>query len=254
MSRCAHVRFAAVVRLGLVAAMAGALAGCAGPAADPGRVGWLGQDEHRIVVTAEDFAQAEPLRVGYADAWQTEEYAFFEAGGRRLELVFAEARKTFTVSLEYEKPIAAMVPSWNANAGRALDWGPVERYDWRPGVWFYRTYRAGEPRRPCAGLQVEWDEIGGDPDGRPRRVLFGYACAAAGETLGDDEVRALIRGIAVRSRYGRAGWTFGARRSSDGASATAAARGQASDAQSGNPDFPFTFARYYSESGSGRKP
>jgi len=255
MSGYASIGSVTLVRLApLMLGMAGAVAACAGPAAEPGRVGWLGPDEHRIVVTAKDFAQAAPLRVGYADVWQTEEYAVFESGGRRLELVFAEARKTFTVALEYEMPITSMVPTWNANAGRDLAWGPVERFDWPPGVWFYRTYRAGEPRRPCVGLLVEWDEIVGDPAGRPRRVLFGYACAAAGEALGDDEARALIRGIMVRSRYGRAGRRSGARRGSDGAAALAAARGRGADAQSGNPEFPFAFARFYSEGGSGRKP
>ena len=260
MSACAKIRFAATVRLGpkrhlrlLALSVAGALAACASPDAGQGRVDWLEQDAHRIVVKDEGFAQAAPLRVGYTDAWQTEEYALFEAGGRRLELVFAEARKTFTVALEYNKPIATMVPTWNANASQELAWGPVERYDWRPGVWFYRTYRAGELGRPCAGLQVEWDVIGADPANRPRRVLFGYACAAAGETLGDDEVRALIRNITVRWRDGQMRWRFGGRRGSSGAMATAAARGEDADGQSGHPGFPFTFARYYRESGGGRK-
>ena len=243
------------VRFGpVMLALAGALAACADPAAAPGRVDWLGPDEHRIVVAADGFAQTAPLRVGYAGPWQTEEYALFEAGGRRLELVFAEARKTVTVALEYQLPITSMVPTWNANAGRELAWGPVVRYDWPPGVWFYRTYRAGEQGRPCVGLQIEWDEIGGDPENRPRRVLFGYACAAAGEVLGDDEARALIRGIMVRSRYGRTSRRPGTRRSSDGAAALAAARGQDDTAQRGNPRFPFAFARYYSESGSSRRP
>ncbi|MDH3792209.1 MAG: hypothetical protein OES41_10725, partial [Rhodospirillales bacterium] len=196
----------------LALTVAGALAACAGPATEPGRVDWLGRGEHRIVVTAEAFAEAEPLRVGFADLWQTEEYAAFETGGRRLELVFAEASRSFTVALDYRMPITAMVPTWNANARHDLAWGPLGRFDWRPGTWFYRTYRAGELGRPCVGLLVEWDEIGADPENRPRRVLFGYACAAAGEALADAEVRALVRGIAVRPRDGRAGWRFGARR------------------------------------------
>ncbi len=260
MSGCAKIRSAATVRLGpkrrLCApalGMAVVVSGCASPDVGQGRVDWLGPDRHRIIVKDEGFAQAAPLHVGYADAWQTEEYAFFESGGRRLELVFAEARKTFTVALEYEKPIATMVPTWNANAGQELAWGPVERYDWRPGVWFYRTYRAGELGRPCVGLQVEWDVIGADPANRPRRVLFGYACAAAGEALGDDEVRALIRSITVRWRDGQTRWRFGGRRGSGGAMATAAARGEGPDAQSGHPGFPFAFARFFREGGGGRK-
>ncbi len=237
----------------LALGLAGALSACANPDAGQGRVDWLGPDRNRIVVTAEDFSQATPLRVRYADSWQIEEYALFEAGDRRMELVFAEARKTFTVALEFERPIKSMVPTWNANAGRDLAWGPVERYDWRPGVWFYRTYQAGEPGQPCVGLQVEWGTIGGDPANRPRRVLFGYACAEPGETLGDDEARALIRSISIRSFEGKMRWRFGSRLGSGGALATAAARGEGADGQSGHPDFPFAFARFFSESGGGRK-
>jgi hypothetical protein len=242
----------------LALSVASALAACAGPATEPGRVDWLGKGEHRIVVTAEAFAEAEPLRVGFADSWQTEEYAVFETGGRRLELVFAEASRSFTVALDYQMPITAMVPTWNANARRDLAWGPLGRFDWRPGTWFYRIYQAGELGRPCVGLLIEWDEIGADPDNRPRRVLFGYACAAAGEALEDAEVRALIRGIAVGPPGGRAGWRFGARRAAaagdQGAPALAAARGQGAVADSGNPRFPFAFARFYSEGGGARKP
>ena len=245
----------------LALTVAGALGACAGPATEKGRVNWLGQDEHRIVVTAEPFSDAEAVRVGFADPWQTEEYAFLKTGGRQLELVFAEASTSFTVALDYQMPIRTMVPTWNANARRGLTWGPLGRFDWRPGTWFYRIYQPGKLRRPCVGFLVEWDQIHEDPDNRPRRVLFGYVCGIAGEALEDEDVRALIRGIAIRPRDGRSGWR---RRAPGGPSlpdagaqgllAIAAAKGQGASMGSGNPRFPFAFARYYSESGGGKKP
>lgn len=255
-------------RLGCLAlTVTSVLGACAAPATEKSRVNWLGQAEHRIVVTAEAFTDDEPVRVGFIHPWQTEEYAFFETGGRQLELVFAEASKAFTVALNYQMPITAMVPTWNANARHDLAWGPLGRFDWRPGTWFYRIYQAGKLRRPCVGLLIKWDHIGEDPHNRPRRVLFGYACGVAGEALEDEEVRALIRGIAIRPRDGRAGWRFSAQRPSGGPQvpplldagaqgppAIATARGQGAFTESGNPGFPFAFARYYSEGGSGRIP
>ncbi len=238
------------------------LAACAAPAADERRVGWLGQDEHRIEVTDDVFAGAEVVRVGFSDRWQTEEYALFQAGDRQLELVFAEAKKSFSVALEYQMPITTMVPTWNSNARGDLAWGPLGRFDWRLRTWFYRIYETDRPRRPCVGLQVEWDEIYEDPFNRPRRVLFGYACGLAGEVLEDEDVRALIRSIAIRRRDEDYLGRSSARRGrgspqpsldADGiaSSAIVAARGRGGLSASGNPNFPFAFARYFSESNGG---
>ncbi len=251
----------------LVLPLASALAACAVPATESGRVDWLGQDEHRIVVTAEAFADAEVLRVGFADSWQREEYARFKSDERQLELIFAEARKSFSVALDYQMPITTMVPTWNANAGRDLAWGPLGRFDWAPGTWFYRTYRQVGLGPPCVGLQVEWDEIYEDPLTRPRRVLFGYACGMAGATLDDEDVRALIRGIGVRRRDDGSARRFSSQRAgrdtnaqplpdADEADSAAigVAKGRGTLGNSGNPNFPFAFARYFSESDGGQKP
>ena len=199
-----------------------------------------------------------------ADRWQTEEYAFLKTGGRQLELVFAEASNSFTVALDYQMPIKTMVPTWNANARRGLAWGPLGRFDWRPGTWFYRIYQPDELRRPCVGFLTEWDQIYEDPHNRPRRVLFGYSCGIPGEALKDEDIRGLIRGIVIRPRDGRSGWRFRTRRAPGGLPALdadagcllaiAAAKGQGAPTGSGNPRFPFAFARYYGESGGGKKP
>jgi hypothetical protein len=108
---------------------------------------------------------------------------------------------------------------------------------------------------------VEWDEIYEDPRGRPGKVLFGYFCGAEGDNLEDAAVRALIRGIRIRMLEGLPGW----RNTSDNISedkqarlfvngglknpAAGAAGGYGPSLDSGNPHFPFMFARYYSESG-----
>lgn len=239
------------VALTLVTAAAGCM-----PSArlDPG-VDWVAVDEHRITVVSEIFASTGPIRVKYTDAWQTEEYALFKAGSRQLEMIYAEARKAFTVSLDYQMPIDAMVATWNQNSQQNLVWGPLGRIDSRLGTWFYRTYEPIALQRSCVGFMVEWDEIYEDPQGRPGKVLFGYYCAATAEALEDKEVRALIRGFSVRMQDGLSG-ELKARpiynAGSQNPLAIATARGCCPSADSGNPSFPFMFARYYSISKGGR--
>ena len=232
-----------------------AVAGCmASTRLDPG-VDWVVADEHRIVVASEILESAKPIRVKYTDAWQTEEYALFRADGRQCEIIYAEANRAFTVALDYRMPIEEMVATWNLNSQPNLVWGPLGRFDRRFGTWFYRTYEHSDLQRSCAGFMVEWDQIYEDPQGRPGKVLFGYFCGAGGETLEDREVRALIGGFSVRMQGESTGEQQAGPLHNAGskeASAIAAARGYGPAAESGNPGFPFRFARYYSMKNGGR--
>ena len=231
-----------------------AVAGCTSTRIDPG-VAWVNPGEHRIVLTAAGFKNIRPIRVKYTDSWQTEEYALFKADVRQCEIIYAEAGRAFTVALDYRMPIEEMVATWNLNSRQNLVWGPLGRIDSRFGTWFYRTFEHSDLQRPCVGFMVEGDQIYEDPQGRPGKVLFGYFCGAGGETLEDQEVRALIRGLKVRTQ----GESTGEQKAdyldnagSGNPSAIAAARGSGSSAGSGNPCFPFMFARYYSMNNGGR--
>jgi hypothetical protein len=232
-----------------------AVAGCmASTRLDP-VVDWVVADEYRIAVASEILESAKPIRVKYTDAWQTEEYALFRADGRQCEIIYAEANRAFTVALDYRMPIEEMVATWNLNSQPNLVWGPLGRIDRRFGTWFYRTYEHGDPQRSCAGFMAEWDQIYEDPQGRPGKVVFGYFCGAGGETLEDQEVRALIRGISVRMQGESSGeqkTEYLHEAGSIKPSAIAAAKGYGPAADSGNPGFPFRFARYYSLSNGGK--
>jgi hypothetical protein len=231
-----------------------AVAGCMTSNRIDSEVALVSPGEHRTVLTARGFKTTRPIRVKYADLWQTEEYALFKDDGRQCEIIYAEASKTFTVALDYQMPIKEMVATWNLNSGQNIDWGPLGRLDSRFGTWFYRTYEHSDRKRPCVGFMVEWDQIYEDPGGRPGKVLFGYFCGAVGETLEDQAVHALIRGFSVRMP----GESIGAEKSQSihnigsGKTAIAAARGHGPSAGSGNPGFPFMFARYYSMNNGGK--
>jgi hypothetical protein len=242
--------------------MVTAVTGCAFSTRENPRIDWVVADENRIAVTSEILASARHIGVKYTDSWQTEEYGLYRAGGRQLEMIYAQADRAFTVALDYQMPIEAMVATWSLNSRQNLVWGPLGRIDSRFGTWFYRTYEHDGLQRPCVGFLVEWDEIYEDPRGRPGKVLFGYFCGAEGETLEDAAVRALIRGIRIRMPEGLPRWRDAVHNTSDdkdarlfvngglknpAAGATAGGYGPSID--SGNPRFPFKFARYYSESG-----
>ena len=174
------------------------VAGCVFSTREKPRIAWVVADEQRIEVTSEIFTSTRSIGVKYTDSWQTEEYALFEAGGMQLEIIYAEASKAFTVALDYQMPLVSMVPTWNLNSRQNLIWGPLGRIDSRLGTWFYRTYELSDIQRSCAGFMVEWDEIYEDPLGRPRKVLFGYFCAAEGMALENKQIRTLIPGIGIR--------------------------------------------------------
>ena len=231
------------------------VAGCrASTRLDPG-VDWVVADEHRIAVACEIFASAKPIRVKYTDAWQIEEYALFRADGRQCEIIYAEANRAFTVALDYRMPIEEMVATWHLNSHPNLVWGPLGRIDRRFGTWFYRPYKISDLQRPCVGFMVEWDQIYEDPQGRPGKVVFGYFCGAGGETLEDQEIRALIWGISVRMQGESSGEQQTEYLHDAGSikpSAIGAAKGYGPAADSGNPGFPFRFARYYSISNGGK--
>jgi hypothetical protein len=231
------------------------LAGCTASTRIESGVTWVNPGEQRIVLTAAGFKATRPIRVKYTDVWQTQEYALFRAEGRQCEMVYAEASKAFTVALDYQMPIEEMVVTWNLNSRQNLIWGPLGRIDRRFGTWFYRPYKISDLQRPCVGFMVEWDQIYEDPQGRPGKVLFGYFCGSGAETLEDQEIRVLIGGFSVRIL----GESTGEQQAdplpnagSEKTPAIAAARGDNPSAESGNPDFPFMFARYYSMKNGGK--
>jgi hypothetical protein len=236
----------------LILTMATALVACSASSRENLRVDWILPGEHQIAVSLKNFSATTPMRVRYTDSWQTEEYALFQAEGMQLEIIYAEASKAFRVTLDYQMPIKEMVATWNLNSRQKIIWGPLARIDTRLGTWFYRTYELSNIHRSCAGFMVEWGEIYEDPKGRPGKVLFGYLCAAEGMALENDQIRTLVSGIGIRPQAEPPDVQKALSDISAGfhrPAATETARGKNRLTHTGNPRFPFKFARYYSESG-----
>ena len=100
-----------LIAAALIMVIAGA--GCTASRGIERGVTCVNPGEHRIVLTAAGFESSRPIRVRFADAWQSQEYALFEAVGRQCEIIYTEADRTFTVALDYQMPIEEMVPTWN---------------------------------------------------------------------------------------------------------------------------------------------
>ncbi len=240
--------------------------GCAVSSRGKPAVERVGDVGHRVVVTDPMFGSAIPVVFRYTDSWQTEEYGMFSAGGRWLEMIYAEVDRAFTVALDYQLPIEAMVATWHLNARQDLVWGPLGRIDTRLGTGFYRPYAHNGLRRSCAGFLVEWDEIDEDPQTRPGKVVFGYCCGNVGESLEDESVRSLIRGIRIEMPTADSAQKA-VGHESPGDKGDDANRVLIPDTHIGTADvnepplamgnsrFPFKFARYYRpSSGGGRRP
>ena len=112
---------------------------------------------------------------------------------------------------------------------------------------------------------MEWDEIYEDPRVHPGKILFGYYCSDREEALEDQKVHTLISGIGIQVQNGEYAPGGAApdrsakpsarprpKDSLENPSALVTARGVGPAATTGNPRFPFSFARYYSESGGGK--
>ena len=67
-----------------------AVAGCMPSTRKDAGVAWVSPGDHRIVFAAAGFKTTRPIRVQYADSWQTEEYALFKAEGWQVEIVYGQ--------------------------------------------------------------------------------------------------------------------------------------------------------------------
>ncbi|MBI5577579.1 MAG: hypothetical protein HY895_00365 [Deltaproteobacteria bacterium] len=238
----------------VILAPVAALSACAWDAPHSRSTAWSDFSEAQVAVSATEFSACIPVRQNYADSWQAEQYALFQVGGRQLEVVYARANPAITVALDYPMPIEKMASTWALSSGQRLVWGPLERMDHPLGILFFRPYDLGEARRPCFGFLVEWDQIYADPQGRPGKVLFGYYCGETSDVLGYAEIRTIIRGITICADAGcqnpenRNGSTPSLMQRPGTAAAVAGGHPKTS----GNPGFPFRFARFYKENGKGQ--
>jgi len=183
-------------------------------------------------------------RVSHTGGFEHVEYARFEGSGLTLEAVYDVVIGDQTI-LDYHYTMDRMLETWNVNAGQAKRWGAEKSLRGWHGVIDYQSYTLMADNRDCAAFNAEWDLSARDPFGRPMEILFGYVCAAPGETLFGNRVEALLKSVRIDRRFGHTFVRPGMRARFDPA-AHAIATGTARPGM-GNRRFPFNFGTTYTE-------
>ena len=205
---------------------------------------WAPAGESLISFKNSPLSKASAKRVWYTGAFEHLEYALLETNGIVLEAVFDQGTGDQTV-LAYHYSMEKMLDTWIHNSGQARILGiskPVRAWH---GAIEYQMYRLQGTGQYCAGFNSEWELSARDPEGRPEKVLFGYLCAKAGQSLSQDLVESILEGVTLDRRFGHTFVKPGQRASNDEA-AFALASG-AGRTGIGNNKFPFEFGTQYSE-------
>ena len=194
-------RFPAVVAV----FAAGLLAGCAADAPTGPTAGFREVPESRVRLAFDVpmLGGAEPVRVAWRDPLQREEYALFRgaggAAGAQAEAVFLEALPAAAggTALDIELVVSEGVRAFTFNAGTAIEWGKSRFVESPFGGTWLQPYSLPERQRACAGFGTAWDVATSDPELRPTKAVFGYVCAAEGESLAPEAAAELVRKVDV---------------------------------------------------------
>lgn len=208
--------------------------------------------EHALVVfSAPAFDSGQATRVRHVDAWQTEEYARFEGGGARAEVVYVRSDLRTEIVLDYSFLVRNRVETFNHNRGKTAEWGEAQSAKTALTTFWFQPYRLPAANRNCFGFSSEWDRYPNDIHNRPREAMFGYYCAKPGETMSADTMASLVGKVGIlgttvmKSRTPPAA-ELDLKDTGRAAANVAQAKGIGTDA--GNPGFPFNFGRQAQES------
>lgn len=190
--------------------------------------------------------KAAAQRVWYTGAFEHLEYAQLETKDLVVEAVYDTIIGDQTI-LDYPHWMESMIDTWNRNRGQSKSWGKSGRAQAWHGYIDYKLYRLQGTNQHCAGFNSEWDHSGRDSYGRPGKLFFGYMCAKPGQTLTENRVENILKGVTIDKRFGHRFVKPGQTASVDQA-AVAIASGAAGSA-TGNHEFPFEFGTHHVESG-----
>jgi len=245
------------IALALLAATSVLAAGCAEFRLPPPGTVVVPPDQARIVFDADAFASTTPVRVRYSDLWQSEEYARFQGRGAQAEVIYARIDYAERVALDYNMLIEDMVETWNYNKGRAKTWGKAEGTRTPLSRFWYRPYALRDKNQSCVGFTTDGNVEPQDPRYQ-RWALFGYYCAAPGETLTKAQMEQVVSSVGVLG-VSKPRWKAETEAAKAGAPRPGETPGDPvqiarADGEAGNPKFPFLFARWISPSeGPGRR-
>jgi len=153
-----------------------------------------------IVLDGGGFKGMEPKRVTHLHMFQRQEYALFEKGDARAEMVLVQARHFYldTVAVNFNLTTPDVIKLWNAFKDKPVK--SMEAAVYNPGWtgFWVRPFISATDQRSCIAFTAEWDTHGDDPLLRPDKVMFGYYCTKQNGNLSEAQIEDVIRGIGVR--------------------------------------------------------
>ena len=123
------------------------------------------------------FDDTQPVRVGWVNTWQEEEYSRFAGKGAQAEIIYSVADERDSIVLDFDMTLDKVINNWHAASTRGKK-GSTEA---PLGTFQYQHF--SQAGRSCVGFLNEWDYRQGDRQLRPAKVLFGYYCGNPGESL-----------------------------------------------------------------------
>ncbi|MDH3701039.1 MAG: hypothetical protein OEU46_06980 [Alphaproteobacteria bacterium] len=204
---------------------------------------WAPAGEALITFKNSALSKASAKRVWYTGAFEHLEYALVETDGIVLEAVYDRVIGDQTI-LDYHYWMEKMLDTWHRNAGQSKVMGVSKSARAWHGTIDYQLYRLQRTNQNCAGFNSEWDVSARDPNGRPKKVLFGYMCAKSGQALNQAQVETILKGVTLDNRFGHTFVKPGQKAATDEA-AYALGSGTGGTG-TGNLKFPFEFGTQYS--------
>ncbi|MEK9753423.1 MAG: hypothetical protein VW338_09460 [Rhodospirillaceae bacterium] len=181
-------------------AVAGMLAGCATPPANVEGYRAVTEADGLAVLAAKAFEGVQPKRAVYADWLIREEYARYEKGGARAEVFYVTPRHENLqyVALNHRHDSTNVAELFNYLTSRPVQSPPGVCARNQLAEFWYRILTLPADGRQCMVFNSEWDLHPEDAVMRPDRVMFGYYCPPAGQSIDKTAASEIIDGLGVR--------------------------------------------------------
>ncbi len=176
------------------------LSACSISKQDSGTFWSVPEDEGRVVTNSAIYEGIQPVRVGFADFSEKEEYVLYRSPRGQAEMVFIEVRerRIRNYALDFNKLVAKSVPLWRFNSNERVEFEPSMNVKGTFSDFWVRRYTQVSSGRSCIGFVGAWDNNASDPDFRPTKALFGYHCAPSGTALTDEDAKNFVTSLDIR--------------------------------------------------------
>lgn len=176
------------------------VAGCSFTKFDAGNFYDVNEDKGRVITDAPAYRGVTPIRVGFVDSLEREEYTLFRSTGGQAEMIYLETRpeRTSRIVIDFVKLISDTLPMWRFHQGHELIFDKSVAVKNNIASFWMQTFRQADTGRACVGFYGNWDQEVRDIQYRPTKVLFGYHCVPKGSNLDTAAAEAFVKSLDIR--------------------------------------------------------